>query len=125
MSRLDFKHTIKTHNDLFHELIKSYINASISMEDYYERLFSGKEYMATEELLKTKDGKSRNIKYTALIVSGVFSYTALSHHVGLTAPRLRQIVYKTIKKIDPRLCQLYLKDLRKRKVEILKDLLDM
>lgn len=125
MSRLDFKHTIKTHNDFFYELIKSYVNASISMEDYYERLFSGKEYMTMEELLETKEGKSRNIKYTALIVSGAFSYTALSRHVGLTVPRLRQIVYSTIKKIDPELCQLYLKSLRKRKLEILRALLDM
>ena len=122
---LDFKHVIKTQNDLLYELVDSYVNRFIDMESYYENLFAGREYMTLEELLNTKKGASRNVKYTALVISGTLSYTALSRRVGLTVPRLRQIVYNTIKKINPDLVKLYLPDLRKRKIEILKALLSM
>ena len=122
---IDFKHVIKTQEDLLDELTHSHMNGLTTTEEYYANLFAGKERMTLEELLNTKEGASRNIKYTALVISGTLSYTALSRRVGLTVPRLQQIVYNTIKKINPDLVKLYLPDLRKRKIEILKALLSM
>ena len=125
---IDFKHTVKTQNDLLEELEESFRQGTKDIQSYIDSRIGldVNESITVEDLLELNhDGKDRNIKYTAVIVSGATSYVGLSRIVGLSAPRIRQIVYNTLKKINPELNKMLLPELKRKRIVLLKKLLSM